>query len=345
MEEEIRDAVSALVEHVAAVMQREDPERHSNPLRIPSIGEAVATANYRVEAVHKILSVLAPLEVVKAHVRYADSANSGSDLGETALGPIETQLQSGLTEAAINDTGLRPVFGQLVEVAMTSLFASPPFQNRSGLVCGLSDAKRWWRRDPGVAEYVQYMYNVPIVFPRIQVEYREANDESDEAHEREARYAWRLCLIMPLVSVMSEVEYVEFWRRLQREDGLRNIIRLDPCEFRVGRLFAHIKSLGIGTSRLESELGFDIQIDDERLESLVVDMFWTPRNVHLSEYETDERRTTSISFLWGAAASGIIGDIWPDIVAPQLQFLNASMCGAHPQVERRTKLPFPRILR
>ncbi len=150
---------------------------------------------------------------------------------------------------------------------------------------------------------------------------------------------------MPLVSVMSDVEYAEYWRRLQGEDGLRKVIRLDPCEFQVGRLFAHIRSLGIGTSRLESEFGFDIQLDDERLERLVVDMFWTPRIVQLSEYETDERRTSAISFLWGAAASGIIGDIWPDIVAPQLQFLNASMCGAHPQVERRTKLPFPRRLR
>jgi hypothetical protein len=342
MEAEIRDAVSALVEHVAAVMQREAPDRHSSQLRIPSIGDAVATANYRVEAVHKILSVLAPLEVVKAHVKYADSANSASDLGETALGPIETQLQSGLTEAAINDPGLRPVFGQLVEVAMTSLFASPPFQNRAGLVCGLCDARRWWRRDPGVAEYVQYMYYVPIVFPRIQVEYREANDESDVAHEREARYVWRLCLLMPLVSVMSDVQYAEYWRQLHRE-GLRNIIRLDPCEFKVGRLFAHIRSLGIGTSRLESDFGFDIQLDDERLERLVVDMFWTPRIVQLGEYDTDERRTSAISFLWGA--SGMIGDVWPDIVAPQLQFLNASMCGAHPQVERRTRLPFPRRLR
>jgi hypothetical protein len=148
---------------------------------------------------------------------------------------------------------------------------------------------------------------------------------------------------MPLVSVMSDIEYAEYWRRLQREDGLRKIIRLDPCEFKVGRLFAHIRSLGIGTSRLESEFDFDIQLDDERLERLVVDMFWTPRIVQLGEYETDERRTSAISFLWGAA--GMIGDIWPDIVAPQLQFLNASMCGAHPQVERRAKLPFPRRLR
>ena len=123
MEAEILDAVSALVEHVAAVIQRAAPERHTSQLRIPSIGEAVATANYHAEAVHRILSALAPLNVLKGHVEYAGTdADARSEFKDTALAPMQTQLQSSLTEAAMNDAGLRRVFQNLVGIAFTGFF-------------------------------------------------------------------------------------------------------------------------------------------------------------------------------------------------------------------------------
>ena len=90
---------------------------------------------------------------------------------------------------------------------------------------------------------------------------------------------------------------------------------------------------------LENELGYDFDLDDERLEESMVDMFWSPR-IGNSRQGTED----NISFLWGGPADGELGTVWPDLIAPQLQYL-AAMCGPHPQVERRTKLPYPRRLR
>jgi hypothetical protein len=371
MTDALCDAVLQLVEHVASEMRRNDPERHRNQARIPSIGEAVATANYHVEAVHKILSALAPLSVLKGHVEYAGSdADARSEFKDTALAPMQTQLQSSLTEAAMNDAGLRRVFQNLVEVAFTGLF-----KHNRNMVCGIRDAEQWWRRDPGVASYVSFMYEIPIVFPRIEIEYRNEDHESNrpysEEHWREAGDAWSLRLSMPLVAIMSDVEYARFWES-RRQEGLRKVIRLDPCEFKVGRLFAHIRSLGIpenrrgggvdavGTCVLENELGYEIQLDDRRLEEFVVDMFWNPHEVENEPYhvhpeishdEQDAQRAANgtgdnIRYLWGASpAGGGIGDFWPRVVARQLGYLDASMCGGHPQVARRSKLPYPRRLR
>ncbi len=98
MTDALRDAVLQLVEHVASEMRRNDPERHRNQSRIPNIGEAVATANYHAEAVHHILSALAPLSVLRGHVEYAGSdADARSEFKDTALAPMQTELQSSLT--------------------------------------------------------------------------------------------------------------------------------------------------------------------------------------------------------------------------------------------------------
>lgn len=358
----VRDAVLALVEHVASEMAREEPERHRNQSRVRAMGEAFAAANYQVEAVHMILSVLAPTDVLKDYVKYAEAsaaaaapaaaaADVESEFDDTVLAPIETQLHTRLAEAAINDAGLRPVFGQLVEVALTGLFMSPLFRADTGVLCGLCDAERWWRRDPGVAGYVGYIHNAPIVFPRIEVEHRDADRESSDLHwleeGRGARDAWTLRLSMPLIEIMSDATYARSWER-RRRDGLRKVYRLNPCEFAVGRLFAHIRSLGIGTCTLENILGYEIGLDDERLERYVVDMFWNPREL-VTARETDARRAANgtsenIELLWGDQAA-VVGGVWPQILEPQLEFLRASMGGGHPQVERRKRLPYPRRLR
>lgn len=117
--------------------------------------------------------------------------------------------------------------------------------------------------------------------------------------------------------------------------------RLSPCEFAVGRLFAHIRSLGIGTCALENISGYEIGLDDERLERYVVDMFWHPRELEPGR-ETDA--SENIELLWGDE-SAVVGGVWPQILEPQLEFLRASMGGGHPQVERRKMLPYPRRLR
>ena len=332
----LQNDVMTLISYVASEMQREDPGRFERDSCNPNIGEAVSHANYQVAAIQSVLSVLAPVDVLKAHLKTVETSGDGDECGvgapderdHTVLAQIVQRLLSRLSALVSNDRRLSPFYKLLVENTLTYTLTD---------LLAVDETGRMHDFDAGVVpELSRIIKDIPILFPRIEFCDAPARSPGSESESESPVEVASLRLTIRLGDIMSDAAYADGWES-RRLDGMRRVIRLDPSLISDGRLFTFLRSSGI--HKLENELGYTIRLDDEALESRIVRMFWEPREV-----VSDNDYHDNVAYLWGVPWE-FIGEVWVDLVKAQIRFLRAARGGQHPQFSSRDALPYPRPLR
>ena len=249
--EALRGDVMTLVRHLAAEHRRVWPSLFVSTVAAPNVDEAVAAARYELCAVRRILSALAPVEVLRREVDEIDpnyepdeeylGAFHACELRETVLGKIDEGLIARVTADVERDARIAPPYRQLVEIALTVAHAEYTDADESILMHDVPS---------------ELIHDLPIVFPRFELGRKKATLE----------------LSIKLGEVSSDTAYVDKWES-RRSEGLERIVRVGLAHIAEGRLFAFARSKGV--ERLWVA-GAEMPLDDDAMEAQIVAEFWDP---------------------------------------------------------------------
>lgn len=234
-----------LVRHLA------EEHRRVWPGVFAELDGAVAAARYELYAVRRILSALAPVDVLRREVDAIDpnyepdeeylGALHAYELRETVLGNIDEALIARVTAEVERDARIASPYKQLAEIALTVAHTEYTDADESIVMHDVPS---------------ELIHDLPIVFPRFELERTNATLE----------------LSIKLGEVSSEAAYVQKWES-RRSEGLERILRVGLEHIAEGRLFAFARSKGV--ERLTAA-GAEMPLDDDAMEAQIVAEFWDP---------------------------------------------------------------------